>query len=127
MSNKAISYIRYRIYDTTSNTGHTISYVQTYDIVGDIRYRMWQESRCYILFCIFCILYVLHIMHIMHVFLHTHFYMLFCKLFCILCNLHIMHIPTYFTYCFAYHFAYYFAYFAYSSFCIFCILYIYIY
>ena len=45
--------MQYRIYDivytiwyTTSNTGHTISYVQTYDIVGDIRYRMWQESRC---------------------------------------------------------------------------------
>ena len=47
--------MQYRIYDivytiwyTTSNTGHTISYVQTYDIVGDIRYRMWQESRCWI-------------------------------------------------------------------------------
>jgi hypothetical protein len=46
--------MQYRIYDivytiwyTTSNTGHTISYVQTYDIVGDIRYRMWQESRCH--------------------------------------------------------------------------------
>ena len=45
--------MQYRIYDivytiwyTTSNTGHTITYVQTYDIVGDIRYRMWQESRC---------------------------------------------------------------------------------
>ena len=44
---------QYRIYDivytiwyTTSNTGHTISYVETYDIVCDIRYRMWQESRC---------------------------------------------------------------------------------
>ena len=44
--------MQYRIYDivhtiwyTTSNTWHTISYVQTYDIVGDIRYRMWQESR----------------------------------------------------------------------------------
>ena len=45
--------MQYRIYDivytiwyTTSKTGHTISYVQTYDIiVGDIRYRMWQESR----------------------------------------------------------------------------------
>ena len=44
--------MQYRIYDivhtiwyTTSNTGHTISYVETYDIVCDIRYRMWQESR----------------------------------------------------------------------------------
>ena len=43
--------MQYRIYDivytiwyTTSNTGHTISYVQTYDIVGDIRYRMWQKN-----------------------------------------------------------------------------------
>ncbi len=43
---------QYRIYDivytiwyTTSNTGHTTLYVQTYDIEGDIRYRMWQESR----------------------------------------------------------------------------------
>ena len=37
--------IVYTIWYTTSNTWHTISYVQTYDIVGDIRYRMWQESR----------------------------------------------------------------------------------
>ena len=33
-------------HDTTSNTVRTISYVCTYDIVRDVRYRMWQESRC---------------------------------------------------------------------------------
>ena len=43
----------YRIYDivytiknTTSNTVRTISYVCTYDIIRDVQYRMWQESRC---------------------------------------------------------------------------------
>ena len=52
---------QYRIYDivytiwyTTSNTGYTISYIWTYNIVGDIQYHMymWQESGWYKTWCI---------------------------------------------------------------------------
>ncbi len=41
-----IYYIVYTIWHTTSNSRPMISYIRTYDIVGDIRYSMWQESRC---------------------------------------------------------------------------------
>ncbi len=51
-SNIVCSWMLYRIYDivytiwyTTSNTRPTISFIRTYDIVGDQRYSMWQESR----------------------------------------------------------------------------------
>ncbi len=43
---KAISYIRYRIYDMVYDIQHR-TYIRTYDIVGSsyLLYRMWQESR----------------------------------------------------------------------------------
>ncbi len=39
-----IHYIVYTIWYTTSNTWYTIWYIWTYNIVGDLWYRMWQES-----------------------------------------------------------------------------------
>ncbi len=47
MSIKAISYIRYSIYFIAYDIQLlTYDIILTYNIIGDIRYRMWQQSRC---------------------------------------------------------------------------------